>query len=84
MFFLPTVTDEYKDVDIPACDGMSIVANSLQDFGRWGRRVNTRFFVFCEISFLGGFLLSFFFVCALLLNQRVSVFPVDHYGEDHE
>ncbi|KAF9520989.1 hypothetical protein BS47DRAFT_1378436 [Hydnum rufescens UP504] len=41
VFFLPTVTDEYKDVDIPVCEGMTIVANSLQDFGKWGRRLIT-------------------------------------------
>jgi tRNA (guanine10-N2)-methyltransferase len=42
VFFLPTVTDEYEaiDVDTMLCDGMQIVANSLQDFGSWGRRVS--------------------------------------------
>ena len=41
VFFLPTVTEEYEEVDIDTmvCDGMEVVANSLQDFGNWGRRV---------------------------------------------
>ena len=41
VFFLPTVTDEYAELDVQAmlCDGMELVANSLQDFGSWGRRV---------------------------------------------
>ncbi|KAL7281446.1 LOW QUALITY PROTEIN: hypothetical protein ACG7TL_004759 [Trametes sanguinea] len=43
VFFLPTVTEEYKEVDIEAmlCGGMEVVANSLQDFGSWGRRLIT-------------------------------------------
>lgn len=40
VFFLPTVTDEYQDVDIPQAEGMELIANSLQDFGKWGRRVS--------------------------------------------
>lgn len=45
MFFLPTVTDEYEEVDVQTmlCEGMEVVANSLQDFGSWGRRVSERF-----------------------------------------
>ena len=41
VFFLPTVTEEYEEVDVQAmlCEGMEIVANSLQNFGSWGRRV---------------------------------------------
>lgn len=41
VFFLPTVTEEYEEIDIHTmtCDGMEVVANSLQDFGNWGRRV---------------------------------------------
>ncbi|EGO00079.1 hypothetical protein SERLA73DRAFT_21340, partial [Serpula lacrymans var. lacrymans S7.3] len=41
VFFLPTVTDEYEEVDIYTmlCEGMEVLANSLQDFGSWGRRV---------------------------------------------
>ena len=43
VFFLPTVIDEYKELDMDSmlCDGMEIVANSLQDFGAWGRRVRS-------------------------------------------
>ncbi|KAL6310395.1 tRNA guanosine-2'-O-methyltransferase [Sparassis latifolia] len=43
VFFLPTVTDEYEDLDTQTllCEGMEIVANSLQDFGSWGRRLIT-------------------------------------------
>lgn len=43
VFFLPTVTEDYQEVDVQAmlCDGMELVANSLQDFGSWGRRVST-------------------------------------------
>lgn len=39
VFFLPTVTDEYAEVDIPQVDGMKLVSNSLENFGAWGRRV---------------------------------------------
>ena len=41
VFFLPTVTEEYGETDIETmlCDGMEVVANSLQHFGSWGRRV---------------------------------------------
>ncbi|KAJ7096373.1 tRNA guanosine-2'-O-methyltransferase [Mycena epipterygia] len=43
VFFLPTVNDQYEEVDIQSmlCDGMLLVANSLQDFGSWGRRLVT-------------------------------------------
>lgn len=39
VFFLPTVTDEYEELDIQTmlCDGMEVVANSLQNFGTWVR-----------------------------------------------
>jgi len=41
VFFLPTVTEEYEEIDVDTmvCDGMEVIANSLQDFGNWGRRV---------------------------------------------
>lgn len=41
VFFLPTVTEDYQEIDIHSmlCEGMEVVANSLQDFGSWGRRV---------------------------------------------
>ena len=44
VFFLPTVIDEYKELDLDSvlCEGMEVVANSLQDFGAWGRRVRTK------------------------------------------
>ena len=44
VFFLPTVVDEYKELDLDSllCDGMQVIANSLQDFGAWGRRVRCR------------------------------------------
>ncbi|RDB25139.1 tRNA (guanine(10)-N2)-methyltransferase [Hypsizygus marmoreus] len=43
VFFLPTVTEEYEEVDIHLmlCEGMEVIANSLQDFGSWGRRLVT-------------------------------------------
>ncbi|KAF8629167.1 hypothetical protein AX17_005752 [Amanita inopinata Kibby_2008] len=43
VFFLPTVVDEYQEIDIYTmlCDGMEVIANSLQDFGSWGRRLVT-------------------------------------------
>ncbi|KAF6761256.1 RNA methylase [Ephemerocybe angulata] len=43
VFFLPTVTDEYEEVDVYTmlCEGMEVIANSLQDFGSWGRRLIT-------------------------------------------
>lgn len=42
VFFLPTVSDEYEDIDIETmmCEGMEVIANSFQDFGNWGRRVS--------------------------------------------
>ncbi|KAG6850972.1 hypothetical protein H0H93_005841 [Arthromyces matolae] len=43
VFFLPTVTDEYEELDVQSmlCEGMEVIANSLQDFGSWGRRLVT-------------------------------------------
>ncbi|KAF8554733.1 tRNA guanosine-2'-O-methyltransferase [Imleria badia] len=43
VFFLPTVTETYDEVDVQAalCEGMEIVANSVQGFGSWGRRLIT-------------------------------------------
>jgi len=43
VLFLPTVTDEYEEIDIQTmlCEGMEVVANSLQNFGSWGRRLIT-------------------------------------------
>ena len=49
VFFLPTVVDEYKELDLDSvvCDGMQVIANSLQDFGAWGRRVCNNLFSNC-------------------------------------
>ena len=57
VFFLPTVTEEYEELDIQAmlCDGMELVANSLQNFGSWGRRVGSLAF---SILFSGSTLLN--------------------------
>ncbi|KAG8213883.1 tRNA guanosine-2'-O-methyltransferase [Butyriboletus roseoflavus] len=43
VFFLPTVTETYEEVDIQAalCEGMELVGNSVQGFGSWGRRLIT-------------------------------------------
>ncbi|KAH9046073.1 hypothetical protein EDB84DRAFT_1631965 [Lactarius hengduanensis] len=43
VFFVSTVIDEYKELDLDSmlCDGMEVVANSLQDYGAWGRRLIT-------------------------------------------
>ncbi|KAF7315392.1 RNA methylase [Mycena indigotica] len=43
VFFLPTVNESYEEVDVHSmlCEGMTLVANSLQDFGSWGRRLVT-------------------------------------------
>ncbi|KIJ67993.1 hypothetical protein HYDPIDRAFT_126592 [Hydnomerulius pinastri MD-312] len=43
VFFLPTVTETYEEVDVKAalCEGMELVANSVQGFGSWGRRLIT-------------------------------------------
>ena len=54
VFFLPTVTDDYHEIDINTmlCDGMEVIANSLQDFGSWGRRVSVVYSVFVDHTFL--------------------------------
>ncbi|KAF9241534.1 tRNA guanosine-2'-O-methyltransferase [Melanogaster broomeanus] len=43
VFFLPTVTETYEEVDVRTalCEGMELVANSVQGFGSWGRRLVT-------------------------------------------
>ncbi|KAG8985827.1 hypothetical protein FRB90_004426, partial [Tulasnella sp. 427] len=38
VFFLPTVTEDYSELDVPECEGMTVVGNSIQDFGKWARR----------------------------------------------
>lgn len=38
------MTDDYEEVDVEGpsvmCEGMELVANSIQGFGSWGRRVS--------------------------------------------
>ncbi|ORY25087.1 S-adenosyl-L-methionine-dependent methyltransferase [Naematelia encephala] len=44
VFFLPTVTEEYDAIDIPVVEGMrelKVGDGSVQDFGKWGRRLIT-------------------------------------------
>lgn len=44
VFFLPTISDEFEHVDVPVVEGMREVKfgdGSVQDFGRWGRRLIT-------------------------------------------
>ncbi|ODN88067.1 tRNA (guanine10-N2)-methyltransferase [Cryptococcus wingfieldii CBS 7118] len=44
VFFLPTVTEDYDEIDIPKVEGMrelKIGEGSVQDFGKWGRRLIT-------------------------------------------
>lgn len=46
VFFLPTISAEYEGVDIPVVEGMRELKSgegSVQDFGRWGRRVSGPF-----------------------------------------
>ena len=52
VFFLPTITDEYTEIDVRdmLCDDMELVANSLQNFGSWGRRVRSRIYVYCSYN----------------------------------
>ncbi|EGG05978.1 uncharacterized protein MELLADRAFT_36361 [Melampsora larici-populina 98AG31] len=40
VYWLPTVTEDYKACDVPQIHGMELVANSCQDFGKWQRRVS--------------------------------------------
>ncbi|KAF8495862.1 tRNA guanosine-2'-O-methyltransferase [Gautieria morchelliformis] len=41
VFFLPTVNEEYAEVDVPQLEGMVVISNSLENFGAWGRRLIT-------------------------------------------
>jgi tRNA (guanine10-N2)-methyltransferase len=46
VFFLPTVTEEYEAIDIPVVDGMrelKVGEGSVENFGKWGRRVSCAF-----------------------------------------
>jgi hypothetical protein len=82
VFFLPTVIDEYKELDLDSvvCDGMQVIANSLQDFGAWGRRVCVIPFSHCPAPFpcAHKVLVKFgFFVCSVDHDQQghVSTLP---------
>ncbi|CDZ97438.1 Putative RNA methylase [Phaffia rhodozyma] len=41
VFFLPVVNDEYESVDVPTIEGMKLISNSVEDFGKWARRLIT-------------------------------------------
>ncbi|KAM0756366.1 tRNA guanosine-2'-O-methyltransferase [Meredithblackwellia eburnea MCA 4105] len=41
VFFLPTDNAEYADVDVPVVEGLQLISNSCQDFGKWSRRLIT-------------------------------------------
>ncbi|GAA5889952.1 hypothetical protein JCM8208_001178 [Rhodotorula glutinis] len=41
VFFLPTSNADYSDLDVPRVRGLRLVSNSLQDYGKWGRRLIT-------------------------------------------
>ncbi|WVQ80917.1 hypothetical protein IAT38_003024 [Cryptococcus sp. DSM 104549] len=44
VFFLPTVNEDYDEIDVPQVEGMrelKIGEGSVQDFGKWGRRLIT-------------------------------------------
>ena len=40
VFFLPTVSEDYTELDVPVREGMTVVGNGVQDFGKWARRVS--------------------------------------------
>ncbi|RUP48808.1 DHS-like NAD/FAD-binding domain-containing protein [Jimgerdemannia flammicorona] len=41
VYWLPTVTDEYSNSDVPQHPSMRLVSNSEQNFGAWSRRLIT-------------------------------------------
>ncbi|OLY83553.1 tRNA (guanine(10)-N2)-methyltransferase [Smittium mucronatum] len=41
VFWLPTVTNDYQDSDIPKHPNLKLIANSEQNFGSWSRRLIT-------------------------------------------
>ena len=43
VFFLPTVAEDYSALDLPTVEGMMLVSDSVQDFGKWARRVGDPF-----------------------------------------
>lgn len=58
VFFLPTVTEDWDDLDVPMVEGMKEIkwsTGSSQDFGKWSRKVSPPFF--------------FTFVCCLLRRR---------------
>jgi tRNA (guanine10-N2)-methyltransferase len=78
VFFLPTVIDEYKELDLDSvvCDGMQVIANSLQDFGAWGRRV-------CIIPFSHRSPFSGAHKASVLFKFGFVVSSVDHDPQSH-
>ena len=79
VFFLPTVTDEYKELDLDSllCDGMQVIANSLQDFGAWGRRVRSILNLLYHARVLLSLLIDGF------LKNRLIVSSVDHNPQNY-
>jgi tRNA (guanine10-N2)-methyltransferase len=41
VFWLPTVNDFYQPQDIPTHPALKLIANSMQNFGKWSRRLIT-------------------------------------------
>lgn len=42
VFFLPTSNADYDEaLDVPRVEGLRLVSNCLQDYGKWGRRLIT-------------------------------------------
>ncbi|GAA5992743.1 hypothetical protein JCM10908_006911 [Rhodotorula pacifica] len=41
VFFLPTDSAVYEDIDIPVVPGLKTISNSPQEFGKWARRLIT-------------------------------------------
>ncbi|KAL7010029.1 hypothetical protein EMMF5_000048 [Cystobasidiomycetes sp. EMM_F5] len=41
VYWLPTITAIYKDSDVPQLQGLRLIANSEQKFGKWSRRLIT-------------------------------------------
>ena len=41
VYFLPTITDEYKPSDVPKHPMLKLIANSPEHFSKWTRRLIT-------------------------------------------
>ncbi|KNE90481.1 hypothetical protein PSTG_16099 [Puccinia striiformis f. sp. tritici PST-78] len=41
VYWLPTASQDYNHSDLPHLDGLKLIANSCQDFGKWQRRLIT-------------------------------------------